>query len=332
MSNLNNGSLSSSNVNNWKKPSLAHQQKYNVRSLSENFAPTTEEQQLLDMYEVIRSHERVAARLKEEAARAKLLARNAEYQKQKLAGSAIETSHRSSNKRNRKRKNVAENSDSSENDDDDEDLDDVSDDDDEADDVEKKTLHDRREEKLAELREQVEATKNAMNASTNQVDALREKHLTVTETLDDAPMLKKKQKDIASYGDGNNSAGPSSLIANLTGTVTPTHDFSEKLELTNCGTVLFPIAGSGEFRWTPPEGVYAPNDGAFKVDLNDFDIARAQNGSGNNTVAVKVCPLLCLLSFCNTPNSSSYRHNTLYVVPVHYSCRLETFQHQYCWT
>jgi hypothetical protein len=75
--------------------------------------------------------------------------------------------------------------------------------------------------------------------------------LTVTETLDDAPMLKKKQKDIASYGDGNNSAGPSSLIVNvnLTGTVTPTHDFSEKLELTNRGTVLFPIVGSGEFCW-----------------------------------------------------------------------------------
>jgi hypothetical protein len=274
MSHANSGPSSSSN-NNWRNPSVAQQQKYNIRPVPENFVPTAEEQQLLDMYEVLRSHERVAARLKEEAARAKLVARDAEFQQQKqqLAD------QRRSNKRVRKTGTAN---------DDDDDLD--SDDDEDADEDnedfgEEKTLQDRRQEKLDELRIEVEAKKNALNAaSSGQEDALRAKLLTAAETIDDEPMLKKRKLAMPD----SNTAGPSSLIANLGVTKTPTHDFSEKLALAQArGSVLFPRGG--DFQWTPPTGAAHPNDGAFQVDLPDFDIARTQNASGNNTLAIKVC-------------------------------------------
>jgi hypothetical protein len=272
MSNPNAASNSSSNAN-WRKPSAAHLQKYNLRQLPDDFEPTEEEQQLLDMYEVIRNHERVAARLKEEAARAKLAAKDAEYN-QKMAPKK--------NKRNRSQKPKKQNIDEDGKEDDeesyDEDMEDVDDDDDGDDNVEE-ALHDRREAKLAALREEVEEAKQAI-APVDQVDALRDQLLAVTEAVDDEPMLKRKRKDT--------EVAPSSLIANLTGAVTPPHDFSEKLELANRGKVLFPIAGTDEFRWTPPEGVFSPNERAFTAELNDFDITRAQTASGNNTIAIKV--------------------------------------------
>ena len=281
MSHANTGPSSSSN-NSWRNPSQAQQQKYNIRPVPDSFVPTPEEQQLLDLYEVVRSHERVAARLKEEAARAKLLARDAEFQqKQQLASS---TDQRRSNKRTRKTNSR------SKDDGDDDDLDNVSEeeeDDDDDDDLsgEEKTLHDRRQEKLDELRMQVEEKKQALNAASSGHDdaELRRKLLTVTETLDDEPMLKKKKPLVVS---GNSNTGaPLSLIANLGGTQTPPHDFSEKLGLAQAtrGSVLLPVP------WTPPaEGASDPNEGAFLVDLPDFDIARAQNASGYNTLLIKV--------------------------------------------
>jgi hypothetical protein len=77
-----------------------------------------------------------------------------------------------------------------------------------------------------------------------------------------------------------------SLIENMK-VDTPPHEFSEKLELKPWkGKTLFPSVAD-EIQWTPPEGVADPNKGAFLVELEDFDISRAQNGSGNNTLVVK---------------------------------------------
>jgi len=83
----------------------------------------------------------------------------------------------------------------------------------------------------------------------------------------------------------------------MTHAATPPHDFSEKLELTAVkGKVLFPSSNTAdqsgrvttnEFQWSPPEGVFSPNDGAFEVELPDFDVTRAETGQGNNTVAIK---------------------------------------------
>ena len=50
--------------------------------------------------------------------------------------------------------------------------------------------------------------------------------------------------------------------------------------------MLFPNNLSDAAVWNPPEGVYSPNDGAFLVDLEEFDINKSQS-SGNNTVAIK---------------------------------------------
>lgn len=279
MSNPNpNANAPTSSSNNWRSPSAAHLQKYNLRALPEDFEPTDEEQQLLDMYEVIRNHERVAARMKEETARAKLAASDKEFQ-QKLAPKPNKRKRKSNAKAKAK---LSEDANEDDDDDDDEDdSEDMDDGDDDDDDDAEETLHDRREAKLAELRVEVEAAKHAI-APVDQLDAdaLREQHLADTTLVDDVPRLMRKTKDV--------EAAASSLIASLTSAVTPPHDFSEKLELSNRGKVLFPVAGTEEFRWTPPEGVFAPNDGAFTVDLNDFDVARAQTGAGNNTVAIKV--------------------------------------------
>ena len=292
----------------------------------------------MDMYEVIRNHERVAARLKEETARAKLAASDKEFQ-QKLAPKT--------NKRKRKPKAKAKQSeDAKETDgdlydeDDSEDMDDGDDDDD--DDDAEETLHDRREAKLAELRVEVEEAKHAI-APVDQLDAdaLREQHLADTILEDDGPKLIRKSRDV--------EAAASSLIANLTSAVTPPHDFSEKLELANRGKVLFPVAGTtDEFRWAPPEGVFSPNDGAFTVDLNDFDVARAQTGAGNNTIAIKVRAFQGFLKFfipcwvarlyhsvahgCFafiSPLTTHVLYLLLYVI-VHGSSRRQTLQYQHC--
>ena len=78
--------VSTMNSNNsWRSPSAQQMQKYDLTQLPDNFEPTEEEQSLLDMYDVIRSYERQAARLKEEAARKKLEAADAEFQQQRQA-------------------------------------------------------------------------------------------------------------------------------------------------------------------------------------------------------------------------------------------------------
>jgi len=237
-------------------------QKYGLRPLPDDFEPTREEQILLDMYETVRNYERQAGRLREEAARNKLAAKDAEFQQKKAP-----------KKNKRKRKNKVETtgvSDQEEEDEEDAEVDETMEEE-ETDDPEK--LHQRREAKLAALREEVEEAKQAQESNE---DVLRTQHLTTTEIELDAGPLKKKPK----------TEEPSSLIANITAAVTPPHDFSEKLGLTR-GKVLFPKS-TDEAKWSPPEGAAHPNEGAFAVELEDFNVIEATNGSGNNTLAIKL--------------------------------------------
>ena len=298
----------------WRNPTIQQQQKYNIRPLPPNFAPTKAEQQLLEMYEVLRSYERTAARIKEEAARAKLLARDAEFQQSqqqqqnlnKPSATSTERNagnQRKTNKRQRKVKKSTKNENvedyNSDEVDDDDDSDAMSDDDDddEDDDVdEQQTKHKLREAKLAALRVEVDEAKKTMTATADDI-TLREQHLAIaSESLDDGPMLKKKQrKDISiSANRDNQSQQPSSLLtANMAGTVTPPHDFSPTLQLSHArGRTIFPVMNVHEaFVWNPPTDVSnfnSPNDGALELELNDFDIQLAQNGTGNNTIAIKV--------------------------------------------
>jgi hypothetical protein len=254
--------------------------KYNLRALPHDFEPTEEESQLLSMYEVIQQHERVAARLKEEAARAKLAARDAEFQQQKLGQTSTTASKRNRPQKKTKRRD--------EDDDDLEDKDILYSDDDQSDiedEEAEKTLRDSREAKLAKLREEVEEAKRSIAPLGQQeVDALIQQHLTTSDNVDSGPVILKKRKDFETDTTG---VAPSSLIANLTGSTTPPHDFSQKLDLATRGKILFP-SDTTTFKWMPPEGMLTPNDGSFQVDLPDFDVARAQTGMGNNTVAIKV--------------------------------------------
>jgi hypothetical protein len=265
---------------NWKNPPESHRLKYNLRALPHDFEPTEEESQLLSMYEVIQQHERVAARLKEEAARAKLAARDAEFQQQKLGQTSTTASKRNRPQKKTKRRD--------EDDDDLEDKDILYSDDDQSDiedEEAEKTLRDSREAKLAKLREEVEEAKRSIAPLGQQeVDALIQQHLTTSDNVDSGPVILKKRKDFETDTTG---VAPSSLIANLTGSTTPPHDFSQKLDLATRGKILFP-SDTTTFKWMPPEGMLTPNDGSFQVDLPDFDVARAQTGMGNNTVAIKV--------------------------------------------
>ena len=265
------------------------------------------------MYEVLRSYERTAARIKDEAARAKLLARDAEFQQSqqqqqnlnKPSATSTERNagnQRKTNKRQRKVKKSTKNDsvedyNSDEVDDDDDSDAAMSDDDDEDDDVdEQQTKHKLREAKLAALRVEVDEAKKTMTATADDI-TLREQHLAIaSESLDDGPMLKKKQrKDISiSANRDNQTQQPSSLLtANMAGTVTPPHDFSPTLQLSHArGRTIFPVMNVHEaFVWNPPTDVSnfnSPNDGALELELNDFDIQLAQNGTGNNTIAIKV--------------------------------------------
>lgn len=253
----------------WKNPSHAHLQKYGLVALPGDFEPTAEEQLLLGTYATIQTIEKQANKLKEEAARAKLAKLQEQY----------EAKTQTKKKRIRVKKEREAESDNEDGDDDEEDDENEDEDEDEADNFkpDRATLAARREAKLAALREEVEEAKQ----KESQEDVLREALLQTRDDVD-VPLLKRKRIDVLDTADN-----PSSLIANLTATGTPPHEFSKSLGLTvGRGKVLFPTSTESG-KWTPPAGVFSPNDGAFMVELEDFDEARAHNGQGNNTLAIK---------------------------------------------
>jgi len=107
------------------------------------------------------------------------------------------------------------------------------------------------------------------------------------------PMLKRKKLAASGDNDGSNLSpsrageGPS-LLSKMMTTKTPPHDFSEKLGIKPWkGAVLLPVSPD-EPNWSPPDyRPRNPNDGAFMVALEDFDITKANNGEGPNTLALK---------------------------------------------
>jgi chemotaxis protein histidine kinase CheA len=279
--------------NNWRNPSAAHRAKYGLNELPESFQPTDEELQVLAMYDVIKQYEKVAAKLKADQSRQKLQEAELAFQQQQQQKRKVS----SKKKRQQRNNNPAAGtnpSNSNELPDEDEEYDEdendeneeLSEDDEEEEediDNEEELLRRKREEELEKLRQEVEEARK--KAAADQEDTGEDqfkRQYYLEENTDDiaGPLMKKKKEE--------SEKPTSSLIANLTAAVTPPHDFSEKLELKkSTGKVLFPVTGDGVFSWTPPAGVYAPNDGAFCVDLTDFDVNRAQNGIGNNTVAIK---------------------------------------------
>ena len=251
---------------NWRDPK--HCQKYGLHPVPEDFEPTEEEDLLIDMYDHIRHVERVAQRLKTEAALEKLAAKDAAFQQSKQTA----TKRRRKKKRERNLDDVQVNDD----DDDDDEEEDISSE--EEEDVDQEDLHQRREEKLQQMREEVNQAKQAEEEQAK----LIADHLATegADDTDEVAILKRRRID--------ESENPkSSLIANITASATPPHDFSKSLELTPArGRTLFPTE-PGQIKWTPPEGVFSPNDGAFSVDLENFDPNKLNSPSSNNTLAIK---------------------------------------------
>ena len=245
-------------------------QRYGLVPLPDDFELTREEQELLDKYNEKQQLERRAVRIKEEEARAKLAARDAEFQQK--------TAPARKRKKKKRKKDLTDLPEEADADSGGEELDDDDDDDDDDDmaSEDEEDLRKRTEAKLAALREEVAEAKQSQE---NEEDAKRAE-LLETKEVDGGIALKRKNVSAA-------EPSATSLIANLTAGATPPHDFSKKLGLTaGRGKVLFPMS-TDEVKWTPPTGVFSPNDGAFVATLSDFNVEKAQNGQGNNTLAIK---------------------------------------------
>lgn len=293
---------SSTSSSSWRQPSLQQCKQYNIRPVQEDFVPTTEEQMLLDFYEYMKQMERLAQRLRTEAAMEKLAAKDAAFQQQQSRTHA-EIQPRKKKRKKKRERNLDDVEDTVE--DDEQEMEDVSeasadnlsddnDDDDEDDDEDEddEARNQRREAKLAALRAEVAQAKAAsILAQEEEREKLIAHHLADHKRNDDdgddeddmAPTILKRKR-LEPVEEQQSSAA---LIANLTATSTPPHDFSKSLELTaSRGKVLFPTDPE-QIKWTPPEGVFSPNDGAFCVPLENFDPNHLQTPGYGNTLAIK---------------------------------------------
>jgi Galactoside-binding lectin len=279
-----------------------HAAKYNLNLLPEDFEFTEEEKNLIKMYDTVKQFEREATRLKEKKARERIYANQPssatqDDQEEKEDGkmspkpAAVASASNKKRKAGRGKKKKAitaaaaaaaaagmMNDESS---DEDSDMESVGSDV-EGDNERATTLADRRAAKLEALRDEVEEKKNAMTEEEISAEQLRKELLATNEAdgIEDARVLKRK-RPLPTQEDGK------TLISKMMSAQTPPHEFSEKLGLkTWKGTVLFPTS-TDELTWTPPEDAANPNEGAFLVPLEDFDITKAQNGEGPNTVALK---------------------------------------------
>jgi hypothetical protein len=260
---------------NWKHPSVQHQQKYGLVDLPDDFEPTVEETMLLDMYKTVQTLDRQAAKLKEEAARAKLTAAEAEFNKRSKP-KAISRAPKAVKKGEDVGIEDSLTAPDTGNVDDE-----AGDEQDESFEADRATLHERREARLEALRLEVEEAKQLKQT---EEDALRQQLLQEQEPVLDGPLLKRRKIDPT-------DEPTKSLIANLTSAVTPPHDFSKKLNISvTQGRVLYPTSAD-QTKWSPPSTAQTPNEGAFTVRLTDFDMAKAQIGQGNNTLAIKFAAL-----------------------------------------
>jgi len=113
----------------------------------------------------------------------------------------------------------------------------------------------------------------------------RAMHLGDDNNMDiDGPSLLKKRKNF------EDRKAATSLISNL-GTATPPNEFSKSLGMKHGGkgTILFPNthdAGNVE-SWAPPSTASQSTDGDLVLELPDFDASQVQMGMGNNTIGIK---------------------------------------------
>jgi hypothetical protein len=268
------GLTSQSQSSSWRTPSRELQGKFNLRVLKDDFEPTKEEDDLLEMYETIRTYEKEAARIKEQQARAKMDAKKAEYDK--MHGQDDSGVTPTKKKKKKRRKEVEQHESGG-----DIGMDDASSDDEEEEEEDERTIQERREAKLAEWREEIESKQKKDAREKTEEEAMRAK-LLQTEQADDqlGPSLKRKQMSPM-------REDKSALIANLSAKATPPHEFSKKVGLKAWeGKVLFPVSPDEQPMWKPPESSKSPTDGDLSFSLTDFDVSQAKT-KGNNTIAIK---------------------------------------------
>jgi hypothetical protein len=289
-----------------------HATKYHLQSsMPKDFVYTNEEQGLLQMYDTTKIFEREVIRLKEKKAREHIYAATAAAS----AGDDDKNEQNANNnpavakKKKRKKKaapgtavpgmnDVDAMMSSSEEDDDDLDDDEYDSDDDNSNKNNNKKYS--AEDKLKALRKEIEGKKLAKlqeNDAKETEERMRDELLAKNNDGMDGisqPLLKRKKFN----DDGGSSTlsptrdgqGVPSLLSKMIPKQTPPHEFSEKLEFVPWkGKILFPVSPDDEPKWTPsldyrPKN---PNDGAFLVALEDFDITKAVNGEGPNTIAIK---------------------------------------------
>mmetsp|Transcript_57723 Transcript_57723/g.140979 ORF Transcript_57723/g.140979 Transcript_57723/m.140979 type:complete len:550 (-) Transcript_57723:65-1714(-) len=280
-----------------KKAQEATAASLHLKELPENFEPSAEEAKLQQMYAAIKAFEKEAIRVKEKKAREKIfdnatsigVSQNADDTNEDQDQQQQETEETptadvkgptSTTKKTAKRPGARKKRDP---------LsqiqqDGFEDEDDGGGDIEDGGDKAQREAaKLEALRLKVEQMKNAKKdeAEIEEENKRKEALATNDDTiLTGGPALKKARKDLE-------AAPGQSILDGLVPAQTPPHEFSKNLNIFDGkGKVIFPTFAD-ENAWVPPQDVSSPNDGAFLAELPDFDINKASNGQGNNTIAIK---------------------------------------------
>mmetsp|Transcript_25583 Transcript_25583/g.73985 ORF Transcript_25583/g.73985 Transcript_25583/m.73985 type:complete len:545 (-) Transcript_25583:31-1665(-) len=305
-----------------------------IRTLPPDFEYTPEEQSLLDLYGTVKLYEKEAARLREAAAKAKLQAADERYQRERgdapaddgvggSAAAATSTSKRRKKKRKKKQKQLAVGDTGAGADDapSDGEASDASGDyssEEESADEGGVTLSERREAKLQQMRNELEEKKKRKAIEEGEAaEALRLQHLEeANSAISLMPSVKRKKRE-----EGGDKPAMS-LIANLQGQATPTHEFSKDLNMGNkensSGTVVFPTS-TDVASWTPPDTASNPADGALEIQLPDFESLRLQEGSSNNTIAIKFSAPQESKRF--SINIAAPGHRDYYDIPFHFNPR-----------
>lgn len=238
-----------------------------ISDLPPGFVPTPEEQSLLDLYRTVEQYEREAARLREAAAKAKLQAADARYQRGLRATEEAPAQQSAAGDRDEIQQELGKG---------------------------KKEAG-----AAAEVSGAVvlvvddEAKKRKIEEQDEAAEAFRLKHLRtvhVKEANDSEELILPTLKRKMSKGGDKRAA---SLIANIPGQATPPSEFDKRLNTdaaNRAGAIVFPVNTSDRpsaTSWTPPDKATNPFDGALELQLPDFEPLRLQEGSSNNTIAIK---------------------------------------------
>jgi len=278
-----------------------------IRTLPPEFEYTPEEQSLLDLYGTVKLYEKEAAKLREAAAKAKLQAADERYQRERGGdapgqpdgaedsgvGAAAATRKRKKKHKKKKHKRVKDHptggdaetgAEDAPSDGEGSDTSGDGSSEEESGDEGGASLSERREAKLQQMRNELEERKRKAVEEQEAAEALRLQHLEeANSAISLMPSVKRKKRE-----EGGDKPAMS-LIANLQGQTTPTHEFSKDLNMGTdnaSGTVVFPTSDDAA-SWTPPDTASNPADGALEIQLPDFESLRLQEGSSNNTIAIK---------------------------------------------